>query len=421
MVVPYPPSRDLLLDIPPMPRALIGAGLHAQVGVEARAMGMGRALVVTTGLRETGIVDEIVARLVEAGVDALVYDKAESNPKDTNVMEMYAIYAAERCDGYVSIGGGSAHDATKGARYVGAHDGRAINEFRRGPQPQRAPTPPQIAINTTAGTGSETTKMAVLTDTTSDDAPRKWVIRSDAIVPTLGINDPLLFFSLPPDLTAFTGFDALCHASETYFSPRANPHARSLGGKAIQLVAEHLREAVARPDNYEARVGMMWAQYLAAVAFMSGGLGVVHGISHAVSAYYDTHHGLNCGIILPRAWADAARANPRVVAEIAALMGEETTAMSPARAADKAVEAMIRLLRDVEAPENFVSIAAYTKSRMGIGQYAEWGGARFVGDDADVERIVTHVMEEGPIVNSAHVITTERARRLVAASMREPL
>ena len=256
---------------------------------------------------------------------------------------------------------------------------------------------------------------------TSDDAPRKWVIRSDSVVPTLGINDPLLFFSLPPDLTAFTGFDALCHASETYFSPRANPHARSLDGKAIQFVAANLREAVARPVNYEARVGMMWAQYLAAIAFMSGGLGVVHAISHAVSAYYDTHHGLNCGIILPRAWADAARANPRTVAEIAALMGEETAGLSPARAADLAVEAMIRLLRDVEAPENFVSIAAYTKSRMGIGQYAEWGGTRFVGDDADIERIVTHVMEEGPIANSAHVITAARARRLVAASMREPL
>lgn len=417
MVVPYAPSRDLLLDIPPMPRALIGAGLHAQVGVEAKDMGMRRVLVVTTGLRETGIVDEVMARLHDAGVDALLYDKAESNPKDTNVMEIHAVYTGEQCDGYVSIGGGSAHDATKGARYVGAHDGRAVNEFRRGPQPQRAPTPPQIAINTTAGTGSETTKMAVLTDTTSDDAPRKWVIRSDAIVPTLAINDPLLFFSVPPDLTAFTGFDALAHASETYFSPRANPHSRSLGGEAIRLVGLHLREAVARPDNYEARVGMMWAQYLAAMAFMSGGLGIVHGISHAVSAFYDTHHGLNCGIILPRAWADAASANPRLMAEIAHLLGETTDGLSSACAADRAVEAMIRLLRDVEAPENFVSIEPYTKSRVGIGQYADWGGTRLVGDEADIDRIVTHVMEEGPIVNSAHSITAGRARRLVADSM----
>ncbi|MGH2533403.1 MAG: iron-containing alcohol dehydrogenase [Thermomicrobiales bacterium] len=414
-------QRDVLLDIPPMPRALIGAGLYAQVGAEAKDMGFKRALVVSTGLKGTGIVDEIASLLREAGVEPVVYDRAESNPKDTNVMDIYALYSEERCDGYVSIGGGSAHDATKGARFVGAHDGRAVNEFRRSPQPQRAPTPPQIAINTTAGTGSETTKMAVLTDTTSDDAPRKWVIRSDAIVPTLGINDPLLHMTVPPDLTAYCGYDALAHGSETCFSPHANPHARSMGGEAIRLVAQNLREAVANPNNYEARVNLMWAQWIAAIAFMSGKLGIVHGISHAVSAYYDTHHGLNCGIILPRAWADAAAAAPAVVAEIATWMGEETSGLSPSRAADKAVEAMVRLLRDLETPENFAGVGPYTGSRMGLGPYAAWGGERIKGDDADVDRVTTHVVEEGPHVYSARQMTPARIRAMVAASMNGPL
>lgn len=411
-------ARDLLLDIPPMPRALIGAGLASQVGVEARAMGMRRALVVSTGLRGTGVVEEIAGLLREADVEPVVYDRVESNPKDTNVMEIYGLFAGERCDGYVSVGGGSAHDATKGARFVGAHDGRAVNEFRQAPQPQRAPTAPQIAINTTAGTGSETTKMAVLTDTTSDDAPVKWVIRSDAVVPNLAINDPLLYMTMPPDLTAFCGFDVIAHASETYFSPRANPHSRSLGGEAIRLVAQHLREAVAYPTNYEARVGMMWAQYLAAMAFMSGSLGIVHGISHAVSAFYDTHHGLNCGIILPHAWADAAAASPRLLADLAALMGEETDGLSAPQAADRAVAAMVRLLQDVEAPQTFAAVGPYTKSRMGEGAYAAWGGHAIKGDEADIERVVKHVVEVGPTLNSAHPMTPERVRRLVTASMR---
>lgn len=409
--------RDLLLDIPPMPRALIGAGLYAQTGAEAREMGFTRALVVSTGLKGTGIVEEIAANLRQAGVEPVVYGAVESNPKDTNVMELYALFTEERCDGYVSIGGGSAHDATKGARYVGAHDGRAVNEFRRSPQPQRAPTPPQIAVNTTAGTGSETTKMAVLTDTTSEDAPRKWVIRSDAIVPTLGINDPVLHMTMPPDMTANCGYDVLAHASETCFSPHANPHSRALGGEAIRLVAQNLREAVANPNNYHARENVMWAQWIAAIAFMSGKLGIVHGISHAVSAYYDTHHGLNCGIILPRAWADAAAAAPAVIAEIAAWMGEETAGLSPSHAADKAVAAMVRLLRDLDTPENFAAVGPYTGSRMGLGRYAEWGGARIKADDADIDRVTTHVVEEGPHVYSARQMTPERIRNMVAASM----
>jgi methanol:N,N-dimethyl-4-nitrosoaniline oxidoreductase len=223
--------------------------------------------------------------------------------------------------------------------------------------------------------------------------------------------------TVPPDLTAFCGYDAISHASETCFSPRANPHSRSLGYAALRLCAENLREAVANPSNYEARVAMMWAQYLAAMAFMSGSLGIIHGISHAVSAFYDTHHGLNCGIIMPRAWADAAAAAPAVVAEMARCMGEETAGLSNARAADRAVEAMIRLLKDLETPENFASVGAYTKSLMGLGPYEAWGGAKVKGDEADVNRIVKHVMEVGPHLNSARPMTEARVRRMVTETV----
>ncbi|MFL5759516.1 MAG: iron-containing alcohol dehydrogenase [Thermomicrobiales bacterium] len=414
-------SRDLLLDIPPMPRALIGAGLYQRAGIEAKEMGFKRALIATTGLRGTGIVEEIAALLKTEGVEPIIYDQIESNPKDTNVMDLYQLYTSERCDGYVSIGGGSAHDATKGARFVGAHDGRAINEFRGAPHAQRAPTPPHIAINTTSGTGSETTKMSVLTDTTSDDAPRKWVIRSDATVPTIGINDPVLHMTMPEDLTAFCGYDVIAHASETFFSPHANPHSRALATESLRLVATNLRESVANPNNYEARTNVMWAQWMAAMSFMSGKLGIVHGISHAVSAYYDTHHGLNCGIILPRALADAAAVAPRAVAEIARCMGEETTGLSPSRAADKAVEAMARLLTDLETPQNFTSIRKYTNSRMGMGPYVDWGGEQITGDATDIERVTRHIIEEGPFQFSARPMTPERIRAMVTETMTETL
>src|SRR5262245_53287966 len=107
-------SRDLQLDIPPMPRAVIGAGLDRHAGIEAKEMGVKRALTASTGLRGTGIVDEVAGLLKAEGLEPVIYDKVESNPKDTNVMDIYQLYTTERCDGYVSIGGGSAHDATKG-------------------------------------------------------------------------------------------------------------------------------------------------------------------------------------------------------------------------------------------------------------------------------------------------------------------
>jgi len=409
-------ERDVLLDICPMPRALIGAGLFDRVGVEAREMGFTRALLVSTGLRGTGLVDETARLLRAAGVEPVVYDGVESNPKDTQVMEIAALFATERCDGYVSIGGGSSHDATKGARFVGAHDGRSINEFRHH-QPQRVPTPPHLAVNTTAGTGAETTRMAVMTDTTSDDAPIKWALRSHAVVPALAINDPILYMTMPGDLTAFCGYDVLAHASETMFSPHANPHSIALGAEAIRLTAENLRETVANPKNYHAREQMMWAQYIAALGFMSGKLGIVHGISHAVSAYYDTHHGLNCGIILPWAWADAAAVKPEIMARIAGLMGESTQGLSVHQAAERAAEAADRLLEDLETPSSFVEITPYTKSRMGLGAYAEIGGVEVSGDPEDIDRIVKHIVDIGPHEFSARPMPEPRIRAMVTSAM----
>jgi len=409
-------ERDLRLDICPMPRALIGAGLFDRVGVEAREMGFTRALLVSTGLRGTGIVEETARLLRAAGVEAIVYSGVESNPKDTQVMEIASLYATERCDGYVSVGGGSSHDATKGARFVAAHDGRSINEFRHH-QPQRVPTPPHIAVNTTAGTGAETTRMAVMTDTTSDDAPVKWALRSHAIVPALAINDPILYLTVPPDLTAYCGYDVLAHASETMYSPHANPHSIALGGEAIRLVAENLRESFANPKNFHARERMMWAQYIAAMAFMSGKLGIIHGISHAVSAYYDTHHGLNCGIILPWAWADAATVKPEMLAKIAGWMGESTQGLSIYDAADRAVEAAARLLDDLGTPASFVDVTPYTKSRMGEGMYAEIGGVEITGDPDDIDRIVKHIVDIGPHEFSPRPMPEPRIRAMVTSAM----
>ncbi|MEW6475197.1 MAG: NDMA-dependent methanol dehydrogenase [Actinomycetota bacterium] len=405
-----------ILEYHNVPRGLLGPGSYELVGVEAKNLGFKRALLMTSGLRGTGIIEDIVGKVRHAGVDVVVYDQVESNPKDYNVMDAYTLYTSEKCDSFISVGGGSSHDACKGARVVVAHDGRNINEFEGFNKSENPINPPHIAISTTAGTGSETSWAYVITDTTDPENFRKWVGFDDRCIVNLAICDPVMYFTLPQDYTAYCGGDVLAHASEPYIS-RLN-FIPSLGSalKAIELTAQHLRTAVAEPLNYEARAGMMYAQYIAAQAFNSGGLGIIHSISHAVSAFYDSHHGLNNAIALPRVWEFNLPARYERFADIAVAMGVDTHGMTKVQAADAALEAAIRLWKDVNIPENFTSVVDYTKNRMGTGVYKA-AGDRIRGDAADLERMAVHVMGDACTPGNPQECTVERVKPVLEACM----
>jgi formaldehyde dismutase / methanol dehydrogenase len=396
-----------------MPRGILGPGAYEMVGVEAKNLGFKRSLLATSGLRGTGIVEDIEGKIKYQGIDVVLYDKIESNPKDYNCMDMADLYVKEKCDSFISVGGGSVTDATKGARIVVAHDGRNINEFDGFNMSENPDNPPHIAINTTAGTGSETSWAYVITDTTSEKAPYKWLGFDDNCPVTLGINDPVLFFSMPQDLTAFCGFDVLAHASEPYVS--RIDFLPSLGSalKVIELTAENLRRTVYEPLNYEARYNMMYASYMAAQSFNSGGLGIIHAMSHAISAYYDTHHGLNNAIALTRVWEFNMPTNYKRFRDIARAMGENVDGLTDVAAADRALEAAIRLSKDVGVPANFCSTPNYTKSRMGLGKYKEWGGKKIVGDANDVDRITKHLLGDGSTPGNAREVTYDAVAPVV--------
>lgn len=405
-----------ILEYHNVPRGLLGPGAYELVGVEAQKLGFKRSLLMTSGLRGTGIIDDIVGKLKHAGVDVVVYDQVESNPKDYNCMDAYKMYVSEKCDSFVSVGGGSSHDACKGARVVVAHDGRDINEFDGFNKSENPVNPPHIAISTTAGTGSETSWAYVITDTRDPQNPRKWVGFDDRCIVSLAIDDPVMYYSCPQDYTAFCGFDVLAHASEPYVS-RLN-FTPSLGSalKAIELTAQNLREAVAEPNNYEARSGMMYAQYIAAQAFNSGGLGIIHSISHAVSAYYDSHHGLNNAVALPRVWEFNLPARYERFADIAVALGVDTKNMTKVQAAEAALEAAIRIYKDVGIPENFTSVTDYTKNRMGTGIYKD-AGSTIAGDAADVERVTAHVLGDACTPGNPQECTMDTVRPVVQACM----
>ena len=180
----------------------------------------------------------------------------------------------------------------------------------------------------------------------------------------------------------------LAHGSEPFVSRL--DFAPSLGNAlySAELVAKHLREAVFEPKNLKAREGMMNAQYIAGQAFNSGGLGIVHSISHAVSAFFDSHHGLDNAIALPRVWEYNLPARFGRYAQIATAMGVDTRNMTTVQAADAAVEAATRLAADVGIPENFGQVRAdsYDKNRMNTGKYAGRGEV-IKGDDKTVPAI----------------------------------
>ncbi|WP_224387005.1 NDMA-dependent methanol dehydrogenase [Pseudonocardia sp. ICBG1293] len=377
----------------PFPRALLGVGAHDILGVEAKNLGMTRVLFVTTGLRGSGIIEELKGKVEYQGVDVVVYDQVESNPKDYNCMDAAALYTSEGCDGIISIGGGSSHDAAKGARVVIAHDGRNINEFEGFSKSTNMENPPHIAVSTTAGTGSETSWAYVITNTSDMANPKKWVGFDDAVVTTLALDDPLLYYSCPQHFTAYCGFDVLAHGSEPFVSRL--DFEPSLGNAlySIELVGQYLREATYEPRNLQARSKMMHAQYIAAQAFNSGGLGLVHSTSHAVSAFFDTHHGLNNAIALPRVWEYNLPSRYARYAKIATALGVDTKNMTTVQAADAAVEEAIRLSKDVGIPDNFGVLRSdsYDKNRMNTGRYAGVGD-KIPTDGDTVHRIAEHMM-----------------------------
>ena len=404
------------------PRSLFGAGAYEMAGPEAAAMGLRHVLLVTSGLEGTGIIDDCKANLENAGISVTVYDKVESNPKDYNVMDTHQMFTEAECDGFVSVGGGSSHDTTKGARIVAAHDGRNINEFQGLNQSEKLENPPHIAINTTNGTGSETTPAYVITDLSSEERPHKWVAFDRACTTSLAINDPVLMMTQPPEYVAFTGFDTLAHAAEAYVGRVQHPSCTPLALKAIEMTQSNLREATYNTNNYKAIEAMAWAQYLAAQAFSSALLGIMHSLSHAVCAYYDIHHGLNNGICLERVWSFNQPAAVTRYADIANAMGEDTRGMTPIQAADMAIEAGIRLARDCGIPDNFSEVNPnYVKSEMGRGQFYEERPTKIESDDEELQAMAEHMMEDLCTPGNPRELTMEAAKEILRDCVYDPM
>jgi alcohol dehydrogenase len=326
---------------------LMGVGAYKEIGKQIRTLGGTKPFICTDqGIVDSGILDqvvEVIRRDVE--VEPIVYDKTQPNPTDNNVHEGLEGYKENGCDLIVSLGGGSAHDCGKGIGIVATNGGN-IRDYEGVDQSRKA-MPPFIAVNTTAGTASEMTRFCIITDTSRKV---KMAIVDWRVTPNVAIDDPLLMVGMPPSLTAATGMDALTHAVEAYVSTIATPVTDACALKAIELVAENLRAAVANGQDMEARDKMCYAQYLAGMAFNNASLGHVHAMAHQLGGFYDLPHGVCNAILLPHVERFNMIAKMDRFVDMAVAMGENVDGLSVRAAAEKALEAIQTLSADIGIP-----------------------------------------------------------------------
>ena len=331
---------------------LIGIGASKQIPDKIKALGGSKPLLVTDkGVVAVGICKQVTDLLDAANMPYVVYDETVPNPTDKNVEDGVAIYKKNGCDSLITLGGGSSHDCGKGIGLLVSNGGK-IHDYE-GIDKATKPLMPYLAVNTTAGTGSEMTRFAVITDTSRHV---KMAIADWRITPGIAIDDPVLMVGMPPALTAATGMDALTHAVEAFVSTIANPMTDACAIESIKLVFKYLRKAVANGQDLEAREGMCFAQYLGGMAFNNASLGYVHAMAHQLGGFYNLPHGECNALLLPHVEQFNLIANVEKFVAMAKIMGENTEGLAPRDAAELALKAIRQLSTDVGIPATLVEL-----------------------------------------------------------------
>lgn len=366
------------------PRIHYGARCLEQVGREAAGLGQ-KALVVTgrTASTRNGSLSRVCGLLESAGLTAVPFAQVESDPSIETVEAGAALAREHACDVLVALGGGSAMDAAKGISCLLANPGplaelEGATGLRQGP--------PLVAIPTTAGTGSEVTKVSVLTDT----ARRyKLLLVGPTLMPAAAILDPELTASMPPAVAAATGMDALTHAVEAYLSKLANPFSDALALAAIETIGANLALAVAAPDNEAARAAMLYAQLQAGQAFSNASVGLVHAMSRPLGARFGVPHGVANAMLLPAVTAYNRPACPVRLARVAQALGKHTDGLDLRQASRLAATALAELAAELPLPRRLSAVGVARDALADMArEAAENGSSRVNARRPEVEEIL---------------------------------
>lgn len=295
---------------------LHGGGARYQLGSLAKELGGRRVLIVTDpGVVALGYVDEITSSLNAAGIDSFVFSNVQPDPTKQNVLDGYEVLKENDCDLIVALGGGSPIDTAKVIAILPTNSADIATFVGLHKIPHAGL--PLIAIPTTAGTGSELTKVAVITDTERDV---KMMMLSAPLQPLAAIQDFELTMTMPPALTAAVGVDTFTHGLEAFVSRRANAMSDPLALSCIRLVGKYLRRAYADPNDRQAREAMMLASGQGGMAFSNSSVCLVHGMSRPIGAVFHVPHGLSNAMLLPTVTRFSVDGSPQCYAEVARVL-----------------------------------------------------------------------------------------------------
>ena len=323
------------------------------IGPLLREQKVGSVLLITDPvLRNSGITAPMEAHLRANNIRCAVYDKTCPNPTVRNVEEARKLYVDEKCQGLIAFGGGSSMDCAKavGARVV--YPNRSLDQLKGLLRVWRR-LPLLIAIPTTAGTGSEVTVTAVITDS---EKKHKYTMNNFTFIPPYAVLDPEVTFSLPPSVTATTGMDALTHAVEAYIGGSTSRETRALALETVKLVFENIETAYRDGTNRPARANMLYAAHIAGIAFSKSYVGYIHAVAHSLGGQYNIPHGLANSVLMPIVLEAYGEAAHKKLHELGIAAGVSTWEDSHREGAEKFVQAIRQLNRKMNIPGSLPGI-----------------------------------------------------------------
>ncbi|MFE5388930.1 iron-containing alcohol dehydrogenase [Bacillus thuringiensis] len=330
-----------------MPKSVLyGRNSLEKLGEQSKKLGKRAFIVTDTIMEKLGYVEKCMQQLNKKSITVSTYNKVDAEPTNIHVLEALSLCKEEKCDFIIGIGGGSCIDAAKAVAVLYTNGGEVEDYVQKDIEIENNPLP-LIAIPTTSGTGSEVTSVAVITNKKTDV---KMMMKHPSFIPKVAIIDPVLTSSLPPQITAATGIDALCHAIEAYISKVSQPLTDVLALSAIESIMKYLRIAYEDGRNMEAREAMMIASLQAGIAFSNASVTLVHGMSRPVGALFHVPHGISNAILLPTVLEFTKTSAMKRLAKIGRSLNKDLYSNSDEEVADYTLGEIKKLCFDLRIP-----------------------------------------------------------------------
>jgi alcohol dehydrogenase len=374
-----------------IPEVIFGIGTLSEVGGAVRRVGGHRPMLISDpGVLAAGWVDRALPHLADVGVQSRLWHDLTPNPKDFEVEAAFASYRENGCDALLAIGGGSCIDVAKAVAILSGNGGMILDY--EGIDRATSPIPPMVMVPTTGGSGADVSQFCVVTDT---KRRLKATIGGRALVPEISVTDPELLTTMPAELTAHTGLDALSHAIESCVSEACDFLSKGHAMAAIEALARHLPRAVQDPLDLRSREAVARASLQAGLAFTNALLGATHAIAHQIGGALDLPHGLLNAILMPHVMRFNAETHASRYVDVARALGGAVDKPTPSVAADAAIARVEALSRALDIP----------------------AGLRVLGvDQADFGRFAVNALRDVYITTNPRPVSEDDVRDICIAA-----